>query len=59
MKCPACEKELQQITIETITLDVCEGGCGGIWFDNFELEKVDEPHESAGEDGPWHSACYP
>ena len=49
MKCPTCEKELQEITIEMITLDVCEGGCGGIWFDHFELEKVDEPHESAGE----------
>ena len=32
-----------------ITVDVCKGGCGGIWFDSFELRKVDEPHESAGE----------
>jgi hypothetical protein len=23
-------------------VDVCEGGCGGVWFDNFELRKVDE-----------------
>jgi Zn-finger nucleic acid-binding protein len=28
---------------------VCKGGCGGIWFDNFELKKFDEPHESAGQ----------
>lgn len=22
-------------------MDACEGGCGGVWFDNFELRKVD------------------
>lgn len=33
------------MNIEDITLDVCDGGCGGIWFDNFELRKVDEPDE--------------
>jgi len=27
-------------------VDVCQNGCGGIWFDNFELEKVDEKHET-------------
>ena len=30
-------------------MDVCRAGCGGIWFDNFELRKVDEAHESLGE----------
>lgn len=29
--------------VGTISVDVCEGGCGGVWFDNFELPKVDEP----------------
>lgn len=23
-------------------MDVCEGGCGGVWFDNFELRRVDD-----------------
>jgi Zn-finger nucleic acid-binding protein len=32
-----------------ITVDICKGGCGGIWFDNYEFQKFDEPHESAGE----------
>jgi Zn-finger nucleic acid-binding protein len=49
MKCPACSNALKQMTIEDVTVDVCKGGCGGIWFDNFELKKFDEPHESAGE----------
>ncbi len=49
MKCPACGNDLQTRTVEGITLDVCQGGCGGIWFDAFELKKVDEAHEAAGE----------
>ncbi len=49
MKCPACEYKLTQMAVGDITVDVCQGGCGGIWFDRFELQKVDEPHESAGE----------
>jgi len=49
MKCPACDNQLQQMTVSDITVDVCKGGCGGIWFDNFELKKFDEPHESAGQ----------
>ena len=49
MKCPACPNQLQQMTIGDVTVDVCKGGCGGIWFDNFELKKFDEPHEAAGE----------
>ena len=28
-----------------IEVDVCEGGCGGIWFDAFEMQKVDQPEE--------------
>ena len=32
-----------------ITVDVCTAGCGGLWFDKFELKKVDEAHESEGE----------
>lgn len=47
MKCPACENELTAKTIDGVTLDIC--GCGGVWFDNFEFKKFDEPHESAGE----------
>ena len=49
MKCPACEYRLTQMAVGDITVDVCKGGCGGIWFDRFELQRVDEPHESAGE----------
>lgn len=30
------------MTTNNIRLDVCHGGCGGIWFDKFELDKLDE-----------------
>ena len=50
MKCPACNNELNEMTVSGITVDVCKGGCGGIWFDNYELEKFDETHEAAGEE---------
>jgi len=32
-----------------VKLDVCRGGCGGVWFDRWELQKLDEPHEEASE----------
>jgi Zn-finger nucleic acid-binding protein len=49
MNCPACGNVLEQMTVGDVTVDVCQRGCGGIWFDNFELQKFDEPNESAGE----------
>lgn len=49
MTCPACGNQLSEFKIGSITVDACDGGCGGIWFDNLELMKVDEPNESAGE----------
>lgn len=48
MKCPACGNQLQEMNVEDIAVNACENGCGGIWFDNFELKKFDEPHEPAG-----------
>jgi uncharacterized protein len=41
MKCPACKNPLREKGAGGITLDICYGGCGGIWFDARELESVD------------------
>lgn len=49
MKCPACDRELTEARVGSVVVDVCQGGCGGIWFDAFELQKVDEQREAAGE----------
>lgn len=45
MKCPACFNELTQYEIGGVTVDACDGGCAGIWFDAFELQRVDDRHE--------------
>lgn len=49
MKCPACFNDLTQTQVGNLAVDVCQGGCGGIWFDAFELQRVDEEDEAAGE----------
>ena len=48
MKCPRTGTELKTITIEGVTVDLSEA-CGGVWFDNWELIKFDEVHETGGE----------
>ena len=49
MKCPACVNELTEIQVGDLRVDVCQRGCGGIWFDVFELQRVDDADEKAGE----------
>ena len=49
MNCPACASPLVALTVEGLVVDVCRQGCGGIWFDAFELSKVDQAHEKLGE----------
>jgi Zn-finger nucleic acid-binding protein len=49
MNCPACGHVLSSRTAGDVTVDVCDGGCGGIWFDHYELRKLDEPSAAAGE----------
>jgi uncharacterized protein len=48
MDCPACGHALSPRTAGELTVDVCDGGCGGVWFDHYELKKVDEQSEAAG-----------
>jgi len=49
--CPACGKQMKKIYVSDakVNVDVCTEGCGGIYFDNRELEKFDETHENADE----------
>jgi Zn-finger nucleic acid-binding protein len=57
MECPVCETQLNRHDIElpdfeswdTMHVDICENGCGGIWFENHEFEKVNYPHDVGGE----------
>ncbi|NCC53821.1 MAG: hypothetical protein EOM20_21815, partial [Spartobacteria bacterium] len=49
MICPACGYELTAIHYEGIDLDVCDGGCGGMWFDNYELDRIVQGREGTAE----------
>jgi Zn-finger nucleic acid-binding protein len=51
LTCPACGNEMKKIYLEgkSINIDICLDGCGGILFDNRELEKCDEAHENVTE----------
>ncbi len=48
MKCPVCKNTLTPTYNDNVEVDVCQGGCGGIWFDRFEIKKMDEKHENVG-----------
>ncbi|MGH7973489.1 MAG: zf-TFIIB domain-containing protein [Limisphaerales bacterium] len=58
MKCPACFNSLTQLQVGSLVVDVCQDGCGGVWFDAFEFQRVDEESESAGE-ALLHIRCDP
>ena len=51
LTCPACGKTMKKVLIPSagINIDICLDGCGGIFFDNRELNKFDESHENADE----------
>jgi len=49
MNCPACGGVLTPVAVSGLTIDLCQGGCAGIWFDQAELRSVDEPATKAGE----------
>ncbi len=48
MKGPACYNTLAEMQVGEVSVDVCKA-CGGIWFDAFELQRVDQEKEAAGE----------
>jgi Zn-finger nucleic acid-binding protein len=49
MNCPACGGTLTPVDVSGLTIDVCQGGCAGMWFDQSELHALDEPADKAGE----------
>ncbi len=48
MICPVCGKEMLEEEFGDVKVDVCVEGCKGIWFDWFELSRLDEPNEGFG-----------
>jgi len=49
MNCPACGTAMTEIAAGDVKVQACKGGCGGLWFDEWQLGKVDSRDQSAGE----------
>jgi len=49
MNCPACFNALTETQVGSVKLDVCDGGCGGVWFDAFELQRVEQEQRGSGD----------
>lgn len=47
INCPACGEKMVKVFMPSqgVNIDVCVNGCGGVYFDNREFSKFDEPHE--------------
>ena len=39
LSCPKCQSPMDKVDYQSIVVDRCEG-CGGLWFDNLEHEKL-------------------
>jgi Zn-finger nucleic acid-binding protein len=48
MNCPVCQKLMVEQDFGGVKVDICANGCKGIWFDWFELTKLDETNEGVG-----------
>ena len=49
MQCPVCKKEMVEVNIDGVVIDICKDSCKGMWFDWHELTKLDEKHENVCE----------
>jgi Zn-finger nucleic acid-binding protein len=47
--CPICSKKMTKLELGKTTIDVCLDGCGGIWFDNYEIRHFDNGSEDIGQ----------
>jgi len=47
--CPVCKKNMIEEDFGGVKVDVCRDGCKSIWFDWFELTKLDEKNEGLGD----------
>jgi len=39
---------MTELKVLNLSVDVCIGGCGGVWFDWYELKKIEERHFAQG-----------
>jgi len=56
MRCPKCGLELESVEFRGVIVDACFG-CGGMFFDQGEVEKLDE-HQDKGTLGRMLTAFF-
>jgi uncharacterized protein len=50
MNCPACGTAMTEMAVGGAKVQACKGGCGGLWFDEWQVGKLDQPGQSAGQE---------
>jgi uncharacterized protein len=48
MKCPACENELTEHKVSGVSVNICSGSCGGLWFHLTQTRKIERLKPGAG-----------
>jgi hypothetical protein len=41
VRCPRCASDLKEYALWGVTVKVCQGGCGGVWFERLEEATID------------------
>jgi Zn-finger nucleic acid-binding protein len=54
MRCPKCGEKLEEITFQEIQVDRCPG-CGGVWLDPGELERLNTKESQGWLASLWRS----
>ena len=48
MHCPACNNQLQFVSVTGVKVQACAGNCGGLWFEWREIKKLKDRNAAAG-----------
>ncbi|HTS88040.1 MAG TPA: zf-TFIIB domain-containing protein [Gemmatimonadales bacterium] len=49
MNCPSCGTTMTEMSAGPLKVNACKGGCGGLWFDEWDLRKLAELDPAAGQ----------
>ncbi len=48
MNCPSCSNSLIIFSYGGLGIMACQGGCAGLWFDHFEIKKINSSNFRSG-----------
>ena len=50
MKCPSCSNALSVFCYGKLGIMACQDGCAGLWFDGYEIKKINRDNFGSGRD---------